>query len=161
MDAAFSPSSSCAGIGCIVRNDIGSWVKGWSSRLFAPNPFVCEILAIREGLRYYAQSLDKCIIASDCLVAVNSILSSAPPCGLYTNIILECRDLLENSHHLKLMFEKRSANEVADALAKFSLKDTTSCNGCFIWDFAPSFVSSLCTTDFVSAIEPLPPDQPP
>ncbi|XP_074266271.1 uncharacterized protein LOC141588743 [Silene latifolia] len=161
VDAAFSLPSSLACIGCVVRNDLGSWVRGWSRRFPAPTPFVSEVLAIREGLRAGLASMDSFIIASDCLIAVTSILSEAQPCGQFANVILECRDLLESSTRLKIAFEKRSANGVADALAKVGLVDSSPSNGCINWDFAPPFVLRLCTIYFVAAIEPLPPDPPP
>ncbi|XP_074314591.1 uncharacterized protein LOC141649815 [Silene latifolia] len=149
VDAAFSPLDSLACIGCVVRNDIGSWVRGWSRRLLAPSPFVGEVLAIREGLRAGLASMDRFIIASDCLNAVTSILSKAQPCGQFANVILECRDLLDSSPRLKIVFEKRSANAVADALAKAGVVDSSSSNGCINWDVAPPFVLRLCTSDFI------------
>ncbi|XP_074278178.1 uncharacterized protein LOC141601774 [Silene latifolia] len=128
VDAAFSSSSLFASIGCVARTSDGSWVRGWSTRLFGPSPFICEVLAIREGLRFASWSTENFLIASDCSNAVNVILSRDPPCGPYTNIILECREQLKASPRLKLVFEKRSANKVADAIAKASSKDTSSCN---------------------------------
>ncbi|XP_074270707.1 uncharacterized protein LOC141594598 [Silene latifolia] len=136
--------------------NLRSWVRGWSRRFPAPNPFVSEVLAIREGLRAGLASMDSFIIASDCLIAVTSISSKAQPCGQFANVILECRDLLESSPRLMIVFEKRSANGVADALAKAGLVDSSPNNGCINWDVAPPFVLRLCTIDFVAAIEPLP-----
>ncbi|XP_074271843.1 uncharacterized protein LOC141595778 [Silene latifolia] len=161
VDAAFSPSSSVACFGCVVRDSFGSWVHGWSSRCFATTPFLSEVLAIREEIRFAILSTDNFVIASDCINAVKTILSSDHPCGPFANIFIECRELLKASPRLELVFETRSANRVADAVAKFSAADTSLANGCFIWELAPSFVTNLCFLDFLEACTPLNPDPPP
>ncbi|XP_074266081.1 uncharacterized protein LOC141588541 [Silene latifolia] len=161
VDAAFSPSSSLASLGCVIRDGFGNWVLGWSTRFLGPNPFLCEVLAIRDGILRTRVLVSNVLIASDCLDAVTSILCPSAPCGPFTNIILECRTLLQDSPHLKLVFEKRSANRVADAIAHHSISDSSDLLGCFEWDLPPPFVVDLCMSDSVLACAPLSPDPPP
>ncbi|XP_074318696.1 uncharacterized protein LOC141655518 [Silene latifolia] len=161
MDAALSPSSCLASSGCVIRDCHGSWVLGWSTRFPGTCPFLCEVRAIRDGILRASVLGDNVLVASDCLDAVSAILRPIDPCGPFANIILECRALLQDSPHLKLVFEKRTTNRVADALAHYSVHDVSPAQGCFEWAFAPPFVVDLCTTDFVLACAPLSPDPPP
>ncbi|XP_074320432.1 uncharacterized protein LOC141657179 [Silene latifolia] len=57
--------------------------------------------------------------------------------------------ILNDSPHLKLVFEKRSANRVADAIAHHSISDSSDLLGCFEWDLPPPFVVDLCMSDSV------------
>jgi ribonuclease HI len=83
VDAATSKNSTIAAVAAIVRGDDGGFL-GASTEVFngATDPETLEVMACREGLAVAADLLlQHLCIASDCIIAVQSILG--PGKGVY------------------------------------------------------------------------------
>lgn len=129
----------------VVRNDKGEVVdarsRGYMGRVSSEN---AEAISVREALSWTKESnWQEVTIETDCLLVVQALRSSDLMLSYFGRIIKECKLIIENlkDRHVSVVFVKRSANRVADFLAKA----THSIADC-IWrvtDNHPEFIKVL------------------
>lgn len=129
----------------MVRNDKGEVVdarsRGYMGRVSSEN---AEAISVREALSWTKESnWQEVTIETDCLLVVQALRSSDLMLSYFGRIIKECKLIIENlkDRHVSVVFVKRSANRVADFLAKA----THSIADC-IWrvtDNHPEFIKVL------------------
>ncbi|XP_074298773.1 uncharacterized protein LOC141629703 [Silene latifolia] len=163
-DASFHVSLGIAGLACICRDHLGTWVVGSGSKIKCSSPFHAEVLAIREALLLVTNVAgDSGIISSDCKKAVDEIQRPSLSNSVITNIIMDCRELLQALQGWDLIFERREYNASADLVARWVASNAhNSVSGLFWWNDPPSFViSTLCKDNVYGGSPPIPPPYPP
>lgn len=78
-----------------------------------------ELLAIQLGLQVACgRNLSHLVVSSYCKKIVEDINSNTLIDGIYSDIVLDCRELRHYFQVVTLRFTRREDNHVADALAK-------------------------------------------
>ena len=107
-------------MGGIIRDHWGKWIGGFSFNIGITYSIMAELWAIREGLKFAWNNGYKYInLQVDSKLAHNWItnLNSLFPLE-YSNLIHDCRSLLERPWVVKTDHIWRKANGCADLLAK-------------------------------------------
>ncbi|KAJ1398028.1 Ribonuclease H-like superfamily [Sesbania bispinosa] len=120
VDGCLDIQSQCTSSGGILRDALGTWICGYSSREAAGTIFEAELLAVWRGLLLaWDKGCSSLICESDCAEVVRLILlptlPESVPCR---DILVEIRTLLKRRWDVQVKFIFREANCVADALAK-------------------------------------------
>lgn len=148
-DAAVYDSSNRYTYVFAARNYKGELLEARSScKEGSTTPVCAETMGIREALSWIKErQLQKVIVETDCLEAVQAIRGSATMVSYLGTIIQECRNLLVGMKDkgIDLKFVKRSANNLAHTLVScsYSVADR-------IWkadDVSPEIIHVL-ETDF-------------
>lgn len=121
-DAAIFEDTTCFSYAFVARDQEGALIEARSRCSFGrPDPELAEAMGIREALTWIKNfSYANVTVESDCLQVVQAIRSSFLCYSYLGRVIKECRVLLASleSKSIKLIFVKRSANNVAHYLAK-------------------------------------------
>nr|XP_017251820.1 PREDICTED: uncharacterized protein LOC108222412 isoform X3 [Daucus carota subsp. sativus]XP_017251821.1 PREDICTED: uncharacterized protein LOC108222412 isoform X3 [Daucus carota subsp. sativus] len=123
-DAAIFETSCCYSFALVAHDHTGALVEA-SSRCLLSNasPEMAEIMGIREALSWVKRRPGiKVEIETDSLIAVQAIRSSAVKLSYLGRLVQECRELLVETKDriVSLKFVRRSANNVAHYLARYS-----------------------------------------
>ncbi|KAF7822040.1 putative ribonuclease H-like domain, reverse transcriptase zinc-binding domain-containing protein [Senna tora] len=121
VDAATDIERSKGAIAVVVRDDLGDLLTGLAKRIACLSALQAESLALKEALTF-AKALDirRIIIESDCQQVVSSFNTHSYPWQC-ASIFKECQALLNGFDHVEVRWINRSANRVADCVAKLSL----------------------------------------
>ncbi|XP_074342936.1 uncharacterized protein LOC141680672 [Apium graveolens] len=121
-DAATFEDSNCYSSTFVVRNDRGEVLKARSKcRVGSTGPDSAEAMEVREALSWTQESKHQNImIETDCLVVVQAMRGSDLLSSYFGVLVKECKSLIHDlsSRSVSVRFVKRSANKVADFLAK-------------------------------------------
>ena len=120
VDNSVSLSRGVSGCGGVIRNDEGRWLLRFACRSQSMLVLSVEQHALLVGLRLawiYGYTL--VIVETDCLNIINCVSNSDDAVlPEFQESIAELRELLSRRWHVKLEHIQRSANTVADCLAK-------------------------------------------
>ena len=120
IDGSSKGNTGHAGAGRIIRNHWGKWIGGFSINIGITHCMMAKLWAIWQGLKYAWNNGYKYInLQVDSKLAHNWItnLNSFYPLE-YSNLIHDCRSLLERPWVVKTNHIWREANGCVDLLAK-------------------------------------------
>lgn len=111
-----------AGVGGVIRDHTGGWIKGFSWRIGVTNSLAAELWGLRDGLILaHQQNIKKIIIELDAK-AVLDLVQPANSTSLshhpYGALIADCRSLIQEFDEANLQHMFREGNATADLLAK-------------------------------------------
>ncbi|XP_056690353.1 uncharacterized protein [Spinacia oleracea] len=113
-----------AGIAGIVRDHIGNWVLGFQQKCYAQSVLMRELQAICIGLQIIKErSWTRVIVNSDSQQAINRILHVENIKDANFFIVKKCRGLCMRRNEIRLEYEARETNRVANRLAKLCRTD--------------------------------------
>ncbi|XP_019158432.1 PREDICTED: uncharacterized protein LOC109155154 [Ipomoea nil] len=119
VDAANDFNNRKTGIGCIIRDDKGSFVAALQTQIEGSyHPKTAEAIAVREALKWikilHYQSI---LVESDALLVINGLKDLS--CITSFDLILDdIRNLAIDLIDVSFLFAKRSANMAAHLLAR-------------------------------------------
>lgn len=143
-DAATFEDSNCYSSAFVVRNDRGEVLEARSKcRVVSISPDIAEAMGVREALSWTKESNHQnVVIETDCLVVVQAMRASDLLSSYFGVLIKECKSMIHDlsSSSVSVRFVKRSANKVADFLAKATYSPTD-----HIWRVSdhPEFINVL------------------
>ncbi|KAL0014391.1 hypothetical protein SO802_001460 [Lithocarpus litseifolius] len=152
-DGSSKGNTGHARAGGIIRNHWGKWIGGFSINIGITHSMMTELWAIREGLKYAWNKGYKYInLQVDSKMAHNWItnLNSLVPLE-YSNLILDCRSLLERPWAVKTNHIWREANRCADLLAK---KGVDQSEREIFYDTCPAFLTQCYFWDSLGFTSP-------
>ncbi|KAF7844039.1 uncharacterized protein G2W53_000944 [Senna tora] len=134
VDASTDLSLNVGAIAVVARNYDGEMLTGWAKRIPCFSALQAEATAIKEAL-LFANSLDigKVIVESDNKQIVNA-LSFGPFPWAIVGVLQEIDSLIASFISASVSWTSRSANTMADTVAKLSLKHMLLIN----WSWAPT-----------------------
>ena len=119
-------------MGSLLRDSNGIWIKGFSIHVGIANSIVAELWAIRFGLSLsWDLWFTKVHMESDSLPSIGLISS------LLTNLLANCRYLLQRQWYVKLEHVYHEANGCANKLAD---KGSNQLQREVLYDICPSFL---------------------
>lgn len=139
LDASFYAGTDTIGIGCVVRDDRGCFLRARTNVLQGTTQVrEAEAWSLREALEWVRKwRTTKCIFESDAKLLVDAIHGDRGRSNFDT-IVEACSENLEHFEEVSIVFVSRSANSVAHALAQAA----RSMSGPMEWfDTAPEFIS--------------------
>lgn len=111
-----------AGIGCVVRNDNGSWLVGEARNIEKANLNIAELLALFFGLKLaWRKGYRRIILELDSVTAVNLILGNEVSNEGDRVIVDSCKELLSRQREVKVEHVLKEANKVVDWLANWAM----------------------------------------
>ncbi|XP_056695204.1 uncharacterized protein [Spinacia oleracea] len=137
-----------AGIAGIVRDHMGNWVLGFQQKCYIHSVLMGELQDICTALQIIEERRwSRVIINSDSQQAINRILQVDEIKDANFWIVKKCRDLCTRMTDIRLEFEARKTNRVADRLAKLCRTDVMSDYNLCIIEQAPKSVSEVLMED--------------
>ncbi|KAK6147512.1 hypothetical protein DH2020_018424 [Rehmannia glutinosa] len=138
VDGAIYHQESKVGFGIVLRDSHGSFVA--ARRKITPgiaDPSLVEAMGVREALSWIKERFhDKVIILeSDSLSVIQVIRAFSSSSSYFRDTIDDCLSLLNDLPLVSCMFTRRSANQVAHAIAKA----TDSISGVVVWEGIPPY----------------------
>lgn len=122
VDGSRSGNSGKIGAGGVIRNDIGSWIKGFQVNLGIGDVLDAELWGLYYGLKLAIDNnMDNLEIESDSAILVKLVLDSDISVHPLGSIVSCCRALMGRLNLVSLKHIYRECNMVADSLAKNSL----------------------------------------
>lgn len=122
VDAALFPELGTFSFACLARDHRGQPI-GALSRCFngVILPELAEAMGFREALSWLkTHNWSSIILETDCLLVIQALRSNVSMLSYFGDVILECKSMLTMSNNVSCLFVKRSANNVAHAIAKAS-----------------------------------------
>ncbi|XP_010688543.2 uncharacterized protein LOC104902451 [Beta vulgaris subsp. vulgaris] len=118
-DASFYANTKQANLSGVCRDHAADWVEGFIMSTSSSNALEAEIHAIQIALNWIKmKNWKETILSSDCLRAVLIILQEKVLNDISSDMIASCRELLQELRGVKLVFEGRGSNKLADSVAK-------------------------------------------
>lgn len=175
-DGACCTKESRGGLGGVIRNHRREWVIGFACSYPINKPVLLQLYALKAGLQIAVQqNFHPLIINTDSIEILQMLKHDN---ALYTNIIYECRCLMQQMGRVEVEHTFREKNMLADALSKAGMKGLNMgdqsllavpppyVNSCF-WDDLASIMYSrklsttnmylnshgMAQTSFVNALE--------
>ncbi|XP_074352075.1 uncharacterized protein LOC141691236 [Apium graveolens] len=117
-DAACKRGCDHIGIGCIVRNDMGSFVRARSSAVRGIfHPREAEAISLKEVLPWNKEwTNSKCIYETNSKFSVDAIYGTRGK-SYFDTIMDDCVELFKHFEQVLVVFVPRSVNIVAHILA--------------------------------------------
>ncbi|XP_024156471.1 uncharacterized protein LOC112164487 [Rosa chinensis] len=124
-DGAFLPSVGSGAVGGIIRNDQGGFVAAMAHQVSHVTAALhIELVAIRAGMDLcQAMMVDKVITESDCLVAIQAIISEVPDMSIYSPLIEDIKVGARVFQDISFVHAPHSANCVAHRLASHAFEN--------------------------------------
>ena len=121
-DGSSSINSGIAGGGGLIRNSSGDWITCFTRNIGCTGSAAAEFWALRYGLSLCIQlQLYAVKIELDAKVIVSYLSDSSSYTGDLSPLIDDCKELLRQLPHTKVVHCIRKANFCADALAKMGI----------------------------------------
>ncbi|OMP06477.1 hypothetical protein CCACVL1_01552 [Corchorus capsularis] len=122
-DASFSTENGEAGLGVVIRDDVGNVIASGSRRLyFIADSLYAEVHAILFGFEMALElGLDRCIVESDSLLAIREINKLDTVFWEGGCLIHEIRELASLFEFCSFQFVNREANMLAHSLVGLRL----------------------------------------
>ncbi|WMV40573.1 hypothetical protein MTR67_033958 [Solanum verrucosum] len=122
IDGSFDYVTKSGGAGGVLRDILGNWVAGFAAKINVNDALHSEIMALLLG----AKLANKMCINTLQIVTYSTQIIDIIKNGhnSYSNIIAECRELLQQLWSPRISHNLRELNEVADLLAKEGAKLT-------------------------------------
>lgn len=118
-DAACNQNMGRMGVGCIIRDDQGRFIRARSKVVQGRvQPREVEAMGLREALSWVKEwRSSKCVFECDSKQVVDAIKTPAGR-SYFDTIIGDCKDILKHFTDVLAVFVPRSANMIAHLLAK-------------------------------------------
>ncbi|XP_074356208.1 uncharacterized protein LOC141695901 [Apium graveolens] len=146
-DAAVFEEAGYTGIRCVIRNEHGDFVRARNQRIEAVyQPREAEALGLKEALSWVKSfGYKKCVFETYAKMLAEAC-KKIEGRAYFHSIVSCCIDLFEHYDEVLVEFVNRSANEVANKLARaiHSMSDIHE------WvDTAPNFISDVLIIDSI------------
>lgn len=118
-DAACTLGSNYIGVGCIIRDEWGNFVRARSNVVQGRfQPREAEAIGLKEALSWTKEwRSSKCIFECDAKLLVDAV-NGSPGHTYFHAIVDECNSILKHFDEVLVLFVSRSANIVAHTLAR-------------------------------------------
>lgn len=151
-DGAVVQLGNKAATGGVLRDDSGSFIRGFASHIGPAAITEAELRGLQMGLKIaLAHGVPKLIIESDSLSAVQLLKMGCSPLHPYHSIVHDIQMDLQRLRACYVTHVLREANQVADDFAKFGLS-LDMCSRIF-WRL-PSFASLPVQADLTGTLFP-------
>lgn len=132
--------------GGLLRSDKGEWLSGFSTKEGEGDPFLAELLAVKNGLAHAWEEGAKHVWCESDSSEVISVLSSARDYALHAHAvtILEISKFINRDWTVHLHHVLREANTCADFLATTANQMSTVWQK---WEDPPILMGSLLLRD--------------
>ncbi|XP_074360435.1 uncharacterized protein LOC141700627 [Apium graveolens] len=119
VDAACTLGQGVIGVSCVVRDDAGHFVRARSNVMRGSfHPRVAEALSLKEALYWTKEwRTSKFIFESNAKLLVEAVQGTRGT-SYFDTIAENCSELLKHFDEVLLVFNHRSANQVARVLAR-------------------------------------------
>ncbi|CAI9782599.1 unnamed protein product [Fraxinus pennsylvanica] len=149
IDAAIFENQRKAGLGLVIRNDLGSFI---AARVVSVqgivDPLLAETLGVREALSWIKAKFPEVqTIEMDALLVYNALLNDEEDNSYFGILIDECRFLAKELSNLKFSWVRRSTNQVAHTLAKAASSSHVNVEWSY---FPPLFISNVLLADLMN-----------
>lgn len=142
VDGSYNPSSTCMGVGGLIRSDSGDWLVGFSAFEGPGDVLLAELIAIKKGLNLaWDEGYRRIWCESDSFEAINIIEDThRRKYHKYACVIEDILSLLRRNWHVKIKHVFRESKTCADFLAKHGDTQTEH------WTFISILRTSFLTT---------------
>lgn len=119
VDAACHPGSSHIGVGCVIRDDGGRFMRARMNTVQGGRSIrEAEALSMREALSWVKNwTTTKCIFESDAKLLVDAFYGPRGK-SCFDTIVEDCSELLKHCDEVLVDFVPRYANSVVYSLAR-------------------------------------------
>ncbi|XP_026451117.1 uncharacterized protein LOC113351325 [Papaver somniferum] len=118
-DGGASTDSLYAGIGGVVRDDVGAFVAGYTKHIYQNGSNMVEVWAERDGLQLVVQlGIRKPEVECDSLYTIQLCRGEVSPLWYLRGLIQDIEELSENFEDLVFIHQHRESNFVADTFSK-------------------------------------------
>ncbi|XP_073121074.1 uncharacterized protein [Henckelia pumila] len=150
VDVSFDDNNNVSGIGGIVRDPERQPVVAYGKKLVMSGSVVLgELLSIKAGMEFLREKdLHQVLIVSHSLLAVQAVTSPKEDLSYVGLCVANIKKSITELGNISLFHARRSANEVAHSLTKFSWSSPTP----FCWVFGnfSSWLIKLVNSDLIS-----------
>ncbi|KAL8102066.1 hypothetical protein AgCh_026811 [Apium graveolens] len=147
IDAAIFLHISCSGLGSVIRDDTGRFLRARNKRVEAVlHPREAESLSLKEALSWAKDlGFQKCSFETDAKLLVNACKGEHGRSYFHT-IVKDCVNYFKHFDQVLVDFVSRSANDVVHVLARA----THSMSGSHEWVNTPlAFISDVIILDSI------------
>ena len=118
-DGSFGGEGAASGCGGLLRDSNGLWIRGFAKAMVVSSSLAAEMWAVREGLTLCLELQTQAVeIELDAAAAINLLSGNSNTNGDLSGLVDDCRDLLKQLPHARMLHCYREANACADALAR-------------------------------------------
>lgn len=119
VDAAFYPGSERIGVGCVMRDDRGKFIRArMNTARGGTSAREAEAISMREALSWIKSwRTTKCVFESDAKLLVDAFYGPKGK-SCFDTIVEDCNELLKHYDDVLIEFVPRSANSMAHTLAR-------------------------------------------
>lgn len=119
IDAACRSNSDFIGVGCVVRNERGEFLRARTNMIrIRGQAREAEAVSLKEPLSWIKNwRTSKCIFESDAKTLVDA-LQGRPEKSIFDTLVEVCRELMKHFQEVSVKFVNRSANMSAHMLAQ-------------------------------------------
>ncbi|XP_031125131.1 uncharacterized protein LOC116027569 [Ipomoea triloba] len=145
VDGSVINATGAAGCGCVLRDDTGRWVEGFTYHIGRCSVAEAEAWGVLQGLRMAAhKGISNLIVESDSKVTINQLRGTHQSLGQHNNIIGRCISVAQTFGAIRFTHVLRDQNCLADAMAKKALSTNS---GVVTWSETPNELASLVLHD--------------
>ena len=146
VDAAIFNQLGVIGLGCVIRDEYGSFVAAKSETRIGPlEPNLAEGMCCKEAFSWVKSlGYTKVIIELDAQQLIQALNNSVSDHSYYGVLVDDCKILSKDLSECLFVFAKRSANHVAHVLAR-AVGSTTD-RGVWLYN-PPSFIFEVMYLD--------------
>lgn len=122
VDAAYDANLMKGAIAAVVRDEAGEFLTGAARTFICNSPIAAEAIAVREAISLAGvfDSFDV-IIESNCANVVKGCGDSVPQWKIQA-FVVDIKRMLAENQRVKIKWVRRSANKVADQVAKSMIR---------------------------------------
>ena len=118
-DGSFGGEGAASGCGGLLRDSNGLWIRGFAKAMVVSSSLAAELWAVREGLILCLELQTQAVeIELDAAAAINLLSGNSNTNGDLSGLVDDCRDLLKQLPHARMLHCYREANACADTLAR-------------------------------------------
>ena len=155
MDGCSKGNPGIAGAGGVLRDQMGSWIRGFARNIGICSSVTAELWAIYEGLLLtWDKGFRKVVLESDSRVAVGFITGDNVRVDKNYNLIMQIKNMVSREWEVEILHVYREANCVADWLANFGLTRELLDRGADIITDPPSGLYTLLYYDLIGSTVP-------
>lgn len=131
--------------GCVLRDDKGAWLWGFSGRIDAPTVNDTELRSLVQGLEMaWERRIQRLVVETDSEMVFAWVTELDPPLNEYSSIVDRCKELLHMPWDIEFKKIDRKTNMCADHVA--SLGYHLDGNG-KLWLSPPTSVIPILSSD--------------
>lgn len=147
-NASFVKNGEWAGLAGTFKDNQGIWKLGFDIKYRFQSILMGELKAIQRGMQIIEEKgWSNVFVCSDSKQAINAILDFSDVKDENYLIITQCRDLMKRVGGLRLEFELRNGNKVADRCARYCRTADFVANYLFLWDVPSDYLVGVIWED--------------